>query len=163
MGFADGYTPQRSMTLPNGEYECIIRSAEMKVGNFGKYIEVTVQARGKKGWSPNKLLYSERPQIGQYKNNGNPITEEDQKKWDKKLTNFFDAFGITPGNWVLESWVNKVGWCKVAEQYDKNEPDFKSKKFKELFPFVKVFEENIPGPLPSQAPITPQEEEKIPF
>lgn len=166
MSFGEGYTVQRSMTLPNGEYECIIRSVEEKQGNYGKYIQITVQARGKKGWTPNMILYNERPVVGTWKQNNTQVTEEDCKRWDRQLTTFFDAFGIEPGNWNYSTWVNKIGWCKVAEQYDKNEPDKKSKKYKELFPFVKV-PENVPvAPMQqatAPAPFTPEQEQKIPF
>lgn len=154
---SNGYTPVRSQTLPNGEYECIIRSAIEKEGNYGNYIEVTVQARGKKGWTPNKILLNEAPVLGTQKYNGKVTTEDDLRRWNRDMTTFFDCFGITPGNFVVETWVNKIGWCKVTEQYDPNEEDKKSKKYKALYPQVHTEE---PEPAPEQ--YTPAPENEVP-
>lgn len=162
----NGYTVVRSQTLPDGEYECIIRSAEEKNGNYGNYIEVTVQARGKKGWTPNKILLNEAPVLGKVKNNGKTINDDDLRRWNREMTTFFDCFGITPGNFIPETWVNKIGWCKVAPQYDSNEPDNKSKKYKALYPQVHTQEEvsdpteYTPAPETETPPIV---NEDIPF
>lgn len=150
----NGYTPERSQTLPNGIYEMIIRSASEKSNGSGNYIEVEVQARGKRGWTPNKIFFNEAPVVGSYKRNGNPITEEDLKRWNREMTTFFDCFGIEPGNFTCSSWVGKIGHCKVAEQYDPNEPDKKSKKFKAIYPQVPEAPEQ-PMPSASKTPVAP--------
>lgn len=145
----NGYQPERSQTLANGMYEMIIRSATEKTNGTGNYIEVELQARGKRGWTPNKIFFNEAPVVGTYKRNGNPITEDDLKRWNREMTTFFDCFKITAGDFNVNSWVGKIGWCKVAEQYDANEPDKKSKKFKAIYPQVMEKEEQ---PMPASAP-----------
>ena len=128
----------------------IIRSASEKSNGSGNYIEVEVQARGKRGWLPNKIFFNEAPVVGSYKRNGNSVTEEDLKRWNREMTTFFDCFGIAPGDFNCSSWVGKIGFCKVAEQYDANEPDKKSKKFKAIYPQTPEKEEQ---PMPSTAPV----------
>ena len=135
--FGAGFTPV--IVLDNGEYSCRISKAEEKqypkTGN--SFVEVTVEIDGKSGYSPNRLTIDDRPIIGELKANGNPINEDDVKRWDRNMTTFFDAFGIPYGNFNLRTWVNHRGVVNCQPQYDKNEADHLSKKFKALYPVVK--------------------------
>lgn len=144
--YSAGYTPERTYTLENGLYECMIMRAEEKSNPNGNYIEVTVQARGKKGYTPNKIFFHEAP----VKTPPEYWGEDEKKKmsrWNRDFTRFFDCFGIAPGDFNISNWVRKIGWCKVAEQYDANEPDKKSKKFKALYPQApEAMENNAPIP-----------------
>lgn len=155
MGFGDGFQPVRVLQLENGEYYCKIVGVEPINGQYGTYLKITVKVQNHSGYTPNLILLNARPLAGHYKANGNPITDDDLRKWDKQMTTFFDAFGIpcdtTDPFTDIKSWLNHKGWCRVSEQYDPKEPDKKSKKFKELHPFVKV-EEPVQQPAPEDYP-----------
>ena len=121
----NGYYPVEGFqVLEDGLYRMKITA--VKEGHYPSgdgYFEISVTAAGFPGSSPNKILMNEAPKVGATKANGNPVTKEDFEKWCRDFTRFFDCFGITRGN-----------WCKVAPQYDKNEPDNKSKKYKTIYP-----------------------------
>lgn len=132
----NGYYPVEGFqVLEDGLYRMKITA--VKEGHYPSgdgYFEISVTAAGFPGSSPNKILMNEAPKVGATKANGNPVTKEDFERWCKDFTRFFDCFGITRGNWYSSQWIGKEGICKVAPQYDKNEPDNKSKKYKTIYP-----------------------------
>ena len=143
---------QSKPTLPDGIYKAKILKAEPKRYNNGNWFcELTIEVEGHKGFNPNTIAVNDRPKIGELKANGNPITEEDCTKWDRKHSRFLDAFGIDASKGGLpREWVGHSGKVKCVPQYDKNEPDNKSKKFKELIPTLE--EENGPVQESAAAP-----------
>lgn len=143
----NGYYPVEGFqVLEDGLYRMKITA--VKEGHYPSgdgYFEISVTAAGFPGSSPNKILMNEAPKIGATKANGNPVTKEDFERWCKDFTRFFDCFGIPRGNWSTSQWVGKEGICKVAPQYDKNEPDGKSKKYKSIFPQLPQAESKQPA------------------
>lgn len=141
--FGQGYRPLRSLQLEDGEFTFTIITAEQKRDRNGEpYIEAELRADGKNGYSPNRIFFSDRPRLGFFKANGKPVELKDLDRWDRDLTRFFNCFGIREGDFIPENWRGKRGLCKVAPQYDPNEPDKKSKRYKAIFPQVK---ENPPA------------------
>lgn len=132
----NGYTPVESNpVLADGIYKMRIANVEEKHFPSGDgYFDITVQIYNHPGATPNKIMINEAPTVGAIKSNGNPVTEDDHTRWCREFTRFFDCFGIPRGNWATNNWINKEGYCKVAPQYDANEPDKKSKKYKAIFP-----------------------------
>lgn len=127
---------QTKPQLADGIYHCKIVKAEPKKYNNGNWFcELTVEVDGHKDYVPNTIVINDRPVVGNLKANGNPITEDDCERWDRTHSRFLDAFGIdSRAGSTPRSWVGCSGNVKCAPQYDKNEADGKSKKYKELFP-----------------------------
>ena len=140
MAFGQNYYPVETpefLTLENGDYTAMIVSAVKKTNQNGdEYADLTVKIKGFDGYNPNHILLNEAPKLGAIKNNGSPVSKEDVDRANGKLTRFFKAFGIQDGNFNLQTWVNHVGTVHCDWQYDPNEPDKKSKKYKQLFPKV---------------------------
>lgn len=133
--FGQGYRPLRSLQLEDGEYTFTIKNAEGKYDKNGlPYIEVQLEADGKPGYSPNRLFFSDRPRLDSFKPNGKPVGQQDLDRWDRSLTAFFNCFSIREGDFNTANWRGHRGICKVEPQYDPNEPDKKSKRYKEIVP-----------------------------
>lgn len=125
--------------LENGEYKATIIKAEEKYyQNSGDaYVWVTVRIEGHPDATPNILTVNDIPQIGARKANGNAITEEDVKRANRAVSRFLDCFSLSPSYLQnIQSWLGHSGIVKVNWQYDPNESDKKSKKYKELTPVV---------------------------
>lgn len=162
----EGYTPRESMQLENGEYRFRIRGvSQERYNSGGYYLKITCDVSGHPGAVPNVLTYNERPRLGTYKANGNPVEQKDLDRWDRDMTVFFDSFGINRGDFETAHWIGKIGNGRVNWQYDPHEPDKKSKKYKEITLFVK--KDAAPAgqtPQPVQpAPVAPPPAENIPF
>lgn len=140
MAFGSNYYPvyrEESKQLESGDYTARITGAVIKeFPSKDEYVEVTVEIEGYKDYKPNKILLSEAPVLGATKANGNTVTKEDVDKANGKITRFFQCFGIKDGNFNILQWKGKSGTVHCDWQYDANEPDKKSKKFKQLFPKV---------------------------
>jgi hypothetical protein len=140
MSFGSNYYPvyrEESKQLESGDYTARITGAVIKeFPSKDEYVEVTVEIDGYKGCKPDKILLSEAPVLGATKANGNTVTKEDVDKANGKITRFFQCFGIKDGNFNILQWKGKTGTVHCDWQYDKNEPDQKSKKYKQLFPKV---------------------------
>ena len=154
MAFGHGYKPMETLVLKDGNYNFRIKAVREQKNNQGSYIEVELEAEGKRGYSPNKIFKNDIPVLGNYKANGSAIEQSDVDRWNKDMTTFFDCFGIGRGNFNFSQWVGKIGTCKVAPQYDPNEADKKSKKFKEITPIKPETDE---AQLPVQTSVNPQE------
>lgn len=136
MAFGDNYRPvYEAPTLADGNYKAQIVKSEMGEYSSGdEYVKVTVQIAGKPGYNPNTIWLSSTPALGAMKANGNPVTQDDVDRNNRQLTTFFLCFGIKEGDFDLSHWKGKTGNVKVAPQYDKNEPDKKSKQYKQIWP-----------------------------
>lgn len=135
--FGQGYRPLRSLQLEDGKYTFTIKNAEEKHDRNGfPYIEVQLEADGKQGFSPNRLFFSDRPCLGSFKPNGTPVGQKDLDRWDRSLTAFFECFSIRSGDFNTAGWRGRRGICKVEPQFDPNEPDKKSKRYKEIVPQI---------------------------
>lgn len=138
-------------TLENGTYKARIVKAEIKEYKTGnQYAFITVQISGHPRCNPNTIIINEAPQLGQVKANGQPVTEEDVKRGNGQITRFFKSFGIKDGDFDLRHWTGAIGTVKCSEQYDKNEPDHKSKQYKQLTPTV-VKDDKASTPAPVEA------------
>lgn len=140
MAFGSNYYPvyrEEIKQLESGDYTARITGAEIKeFPSKDEYVEVTVEIEGYKDYKPNKILLSEAPVLGATKANGNTVTKEDVDKANGKITRFFQCFGIKDGNFNILQWKGKSGIVHCDWQYDANELDKKSKKYKQLFPKV---------------------------
>lgn len=147
MAFGDNYRPvYEAPTLADGIYKAQILKSEL--GNFpsgDEYVKVTVQIAGKAGYNPNTIWLSSTPALGAMKANGNPVTQDDIDRNNRQLTTFFLCFGIKEGDFDFSHWKGMTGTVKVAPQYDKNEPDKKSKQFKQIWPMKP---ESVAGSIP---------------
>lgn len=128
--------PEMANVLEVGDYAASIVSAVDKASNGGNsFVEVTLNIQGHPNASPNKIYLYDIPAVNDTKANGMPVTEEDVKKACQTLSKFLDCFGIAPSNAsTLGAWKGKTGTVHCDWQYDKNEPDHKSKKYKQLWP-----------------------------
>lgn len=138
MNFGYGYSPVESTkVLDVGTYECQIVDVQIDHYNNGnQFLKVIFAVNGERDIQPNMLVLNDRPVLNDLKASGQPITQDDVKKWDKSMTKFFDCFGITRGSFNFKDWQFKKGLCKCNWQYDKNEPDHKSKTYKEFYPVL---------------------------
>lgn len=154
MAFGENFAPvYTAPTLEDGEYRARILKSELNQYKSGdEYVHVTVEIAGKKGYNPNSIFLNEAPKIGAMKANGQPVTQDDVDRTNRQITTFFECFGITVGDFDFSHWKGKVGTVKIAPQYDKNEPDHKSKSFKQIFPQKPKAEEAKPAPTPAPAP-----------
>lgn len=136
MAFGDNYKPVYELpTLADGIYKAQILKTVMGTYPSGdEYVGVTVQIAGKPGFVPNTIWLNSTPALGAMKANGNPVTQDDIDRNNRQLTTFFLCFGIREGDFDFSHWKGMTGTVKVAPQYDKNEPDKKSKQYKQIFP-----------------------------
>lgn len=143
--------PDVANVLECGDYEATIVSAIDKVSNGGNsYVEVTLAIAGHQDANPNKIFLYDIPTVNDMKANGQPVTEDDVKKACQTLSKFLDAFGIPAVSVsALASWRGKKGLVHCDWQYDKNEADHKSKKYKQLWPKI---EKKQNEPMPQTAP-----------
>lgn len=139
--------PEEFQQLENGDYLARIDSAKDTATQSGAtMVEVTLSIQGHPKCNPNKLYYYDIPAVGEKKTNGTLVTQDDVKKACQKLSKFLDAFKI-PSNMAsnLSAWKGKTGMVHCDWQYDPNESDKKSKKYKTLYPKL----ENKEKPSPS--------------
>lgn len=174
MAFGDNYKPvYEAPTLADGIYKAQILKSEL--GNFpsgDEYVKVTVQIAGKAGYNPNSIWLSSTPTLGAMKANGTPVTQDDIDRNNRQLTTFFLCFGIKEGDFDFSHWKGMTGTVKVAPQYDKNEPNKKSKQFKQILPMKldqsagtipEVKEQPKPAAQPSATASPDAFHEDIPF
>ncbi len=143
MAFGSGYRPLETLIIPNGIYDAEIIDAYFKkypkTGN--EFVEIVVKIKGFDGFSPDRFSIDDRPVLGQTKANNKPVEQADLDKWDRRVTKFLHAFGLPTNETTLinpRNWIGCTGKVSIAEQYDPNESDFKSKRFKAITP---VFEQ----------------------
>lgn len=157
MAFGENYRPvYDAPMLPNGEYTAQITKAELdhyqQTGN--EFVEIHVAIKDHAGCNPSIFTLYEAPTIGQMKANGQPVTQTDVDRANRQITTFFLCFGIKEGDFDLRHWVGKVGRVKIAESYDKNESDKKSKTYKTIYP--QKPKDAPSAPAPAQAPAQAQ-------
>jgi aspartate aminotransferase-like enzyme len=81
----EGYTPRESMQLENGEYRFRIRGvSQERYNSGGYYLKITCDVSGHPGAMPNVLTDNERPRLGTYKANGNPV--ELNALWKRRMS-----------------------------------------------------------------------------
>ena len=137
MAFGENYKPiYEAPILPDGEYLAQITKSELKIyeqsGN--EYVEIHVSIKDHPGCNPSIFYINEAPKLGEIKANGQPITQDDVDRGNRQITTFFECFGITVGNFNIQSWKGHTGKVKIAPSFDKNEPDKKSKTYKTIYP-----------------------------
>lgn len=121
MAFGAGYRPVEGFNkLEAGIYEARIVEAKGIDNNGKKHIEVA-------------LVYNNQP-LNSIPNKANvwdcptqPLGKMDMEKttdmWCQQMTQFFDSFGITRGDFHFAGWVGKVGKVTVRPQH--NKPQYK--------------------------------------
>lgn len=99
--------------LAEGDYEATISNV-MDNAQLQNAINVFFNIKGHPNCNPYTMTLFARPVLGQLKGNGQTVTEEDCKKWDKTMSRFFDAFGIKAGDFNFPHWKGHSGWltCK---------------------------------------------------
>lgn len=113
MGFGNGWKHEDSPEmLEVGNYKARIKSAEIKNGNYGQYIQAEVEVEGHPNCNPHIFLLNDRPTSGF----GSMSAEQAQKMWDRNMTQFFASFSITEGDFEPSHWVGKVGEITVQPQ-----------------------------------------------
>ena len=160
MAFGDNYKPvYEAPTLADGEYLARIEKAELDSFNKGsgdEYVRVTVAIKDHPGYNPNSIFLTEAPRLGAIKANGQPVTQDDVDRANRQITTFFLCFGIKEGDFDLAHWKGHTGTVRIAPQYDKNEPDKKSKVYKTIYPQKpKAKAEQKPAPAPAQTAAQP--------
>lgn len=162
MAFGDNYKPvYEAPTLPDGEYLARIEKAELDVfskGSGDEYVRVILAIKDHPGYNPNSIFLTEAPRLGAVKANGQPVTQDDVDRANRQLTTFFLCFGIKEGDFDISHWKGHTGMVRIAPQYDKNEPDKKSKVYKTIYPQKpkeerKAAENPLPPP-PDPTPAT---------
>lgn len=125
MGFGNGWKHEDSSEmLEVGNYKAKIKSAEIKNGNYGQYIQAEVEVEGHPNCNPHIFLLNDRPTSGF----GSMSAEQAQKMWDRNMTQFFASFSITEGDFEPAHWVGKVGEITV-------QPQSKNTQYNEIVPY----------------------------
>ena len=136
MAFGENYQPvYTAPQLEDGEYRARIVTTLLGTYPSGdEYAAVKVEYAGKAGYGPNLIFLNSAPKIGQVKANGQQVTQKDVDRVNRQITTFFECFGIPVGDFDFAHWKGRVGTVRIAPQYDKDEPDHKSKSFKAIYP-----------------------------
>jgi hypothetical protein len=125
MAFGNGFKHEEmSEMLEAGNYEAKIKSAELKKGNYGDYIQVEVDVKDHPNCNPHIFLLNDMPQSGF----GSMTLEQAQGMWNKKMTAFFASFKITEGDFEVSHWVGKTGEITVQQQR-------KNPQYNEIVPY----------------------------
>lgn len=159
--------PIERKQLENGDYTVSIR--EINPGKWPSgdiYLEVVVDIKDHPG------CYPDRIQLNDFPRNGD---EKQQKAWQNRMSRFFDSFGFSQKEMNFKnvpSWIGKVGTVHCDWQYDKNEPDHKSKKFKQLTAFkpkaetpqaVEILAQEMGGTFQEDIPFEQPQDQKVVF
>ena len=155
--FGEGYHRVESIpTIEAGHYNARITAVRMTQGALGQQIEVTVSVEG----HPNFWL-GDSPKSG----NAQYSLDELLDFWCKRMTSFFDSFGIKAGDFNIAAWQGRVGRITVRPQ--KSKP-----QYMEIVPYETSFDsqkkeapqpqqswENAARQMPSYAPqqVPPQQ------
>jgi hypothetical protein len=125
MAFGNGFKHEdMSEMLEAGNYEAKIKTAELKKGNYGDYIQVEVDVKDHPNCNPHIFLLNDMPQSGF----GSMTLEQAQGMWNRKMTAFFASFKITEGDFEPAHWVGKVGEITVQQQR-------KNPQYNEIIPY----------------------------
>jgi hypothetical protein len=125
MAFGNGFKHEDSVEmLEAGNYKAKIKSAEIKNGTYGDYIQAEVEVEGHPGCNPHIFLINDRPTSGF----GSMTVEQAQKMWDRNMTQFFASFAIPEGDFEPSHWVGKVGEITVQQQK-------KNPQYNEILPY----------------------------
>lgn len=100
--FGQGYQVRDSSQLPCGKYRARIDGAEYVNRNGYSMLVVHLIIAGHPNCKPNEIAYFDRP------TSGDRLTEM-QAAWDVRLTTFFKAFNLQPGNWNVNTWMGAEG------------------------------------------------------
>lgn len=151
--------PEEFPQLEVGDYLARIEAVVDKVSNSNNsYVEITLSIQGHPNCNPNKMFYYDIPREGDPKANGQTVTKDDVKKACQKLSRFLDAFKI-PSNMAsnIIAWKGKTGLVHCDWQYDPNESDKKSKKYKQLTPKLEKKEDKPAEQAPAQSGDFPED------
>lgn len=119
MAFGEGFKHMNvTEKLEEGLYRAKIVKGELKNGNYGDYIQCEVEIEGHPNCNPHIFLLNDSPKKGF----GNFTLEQAQGMWCRTMTQFFNSFGITEGDFEPSHWVGKVGDVTIRQQ--KKNPDF---------------------------------------
>ena len=130
--FGEGFKHMDSFEkLEDGYYKAKIVKAELKKGNFGDYIQAEVEVEGHPNANPHIFLINDSPKEGY----GSMTLEQAMEMWCKNTTAFFNAFGITEGDFDHAHWVGKVGEITVRPQRKKPE-------YSEIVPYKTTIKKN---------------------
>ena len=125
MSFGNGWKHEDSSEmLEEGNYKAKIKTAELKNGNYGQYVQCEVEVEGHPNCNPHIFLLNDRPTQGF----GSMTAEQSQKAWDRKMTQFFASFAIPEGDFEPSHWVGKVGEITVQQQK-------KNTQYNEIVPY----------------------------
>lgn len=128
--FGEGFhRVESARPLEAGHYNARITSVRMTQGTLGEQIEVTVSVDGHPNSSPSKFWLGDSPKSG----NGQYSVDELLEFWCKRMTAFFDSFGINAGDFNISAWHGRTGRITVRPQ--KSKP-----QYMEIVPYETSFE-----------------------
>lgn len=135
MQFGEGYYPVESNQLKEGVYKARIIGVGPKVKDGYEWMEVQLDISRHPGCQPNKIIMNYQPtQAPSY---GGTLADA-MTSWNKKMTIFFDSFGIQRGNFQTQTWIGKIGYVECKKQ--------KNKDFMQLQAVKVAEEEGTPAP-----------------
>lgn len=146
--FGEGYMPSEGpKKVAEGKHNAKIVNVEGKTNQYGLSVWVTVSIDGETYVTPNLFILSNRPESAL----GSMTLEQSQALWDRNMTNFFDNFGISRGNFKISEWVGHSGIIEVRQQKKKPE-------YNEIYVFGAPEKKNKPAQATaSQNPVTTNE------
>lgn len=105
--------------LAEGDYYATISDVKDNE-NLPNCINVIFKIKDHPYCTPFLMTLWPRPVMGQLKTNGQEVTDEDCKKWDRTMSRFFDAFEIKAGNFTFNQWKGHSAWltCKKNKNND---------------------------------------------
>lgn len=112
--FGSGYQIRESSQLPCGKYRARICKSEFVNRNGYEMLVVYLDISGHPNCKPNEISYFDRPTSGEH-------LEELQASWDVKMTTFFNAFNLQPGNWNIQTWLGAIGEVVCFEDKKNNQ------------------------------------------
>ena len=107
---SNDYEEQSFKPIPVGDHRVRIESAEEQTSNSGRpMIKVVLEVSGHNSTIWHFIVFM----------------TDNQKLTNQKLGEFWNSFGISQGNFDLNSWVGKVGAAKVKHEDYNGEPTAK--------------------------------------
>ena len=98
---AADYEEKSFKPIPVGDHRVRVASAEEQISNAGnQMIKLVLDVSGHNSTIWHFIVFM----------------PDNQKLTNQKLGEFFNSFGIQPGNFDLHSWIGKVGAAKVKHE-----------------------------------------------
>lgn len=149
--FGEGFEHMDSFEqLQDGQYEAKIKTAEIKSGNYGEQLILTVEVIGHAGAKPDTIYISDSPKSGF----GNMSHEQAIEMWNRNMTKIFKNFEIAEGDFDCSHWVGKTGVITVQAQ--KKKP-----QYKEIVPYPQNPRKAIPPKEVIEGELVDEEEPEI--